>query len=114
MPYEWSSHPSLVDTARGCIWVEEGKRVLRDMQSSAQGGRRCERGRVPSDSSSTESGSGSDRDSGIEAGEGERDGEGSKEASQGFLEAGEEDERTEMDSREVREKIRGGKRRGQS
>ena len=57
--------------------VEAGKKVMENMTSEARPGasRRCERGRVPSDSSSgisddaSSSGSGSDRDSGIETGD---------------------------------------------
>jgi hypothetical protein len=56
--------------------VEAGKQVLKDLQAAtAASSRRCERGRVPSDSSSgisddtSSNGSNSDRDSGIETGE---------------------------------------------
>ena len=59
--------------------VEAGKAVLKDLERGAgdvSRPRRCERGRLPSDSSSgisddaSSNGSGSDRDSGIETGEG--------------------------------------------
>jgi histone-lysine N-methyltransferase SUV420H len=93
--------------------VEEGKKVLQDMQGG--GGRRCERGRVPSDSSSgisdEGSNSGSDRDSGIETGEG--GGEigtwGSGEGQEVPVSYGidqELNDRSDLDRRDVREKIR--------